>query len=227
VAPAVHKANEYRDDIFFPDANTTFVDRLEAATVVGGVPVLVAGAPTIIVKGVAYASTVGTIGAAACADGDCTNEARLTAPILQRARIIYDATLGPSVGGATDKYGNIRINPYIPRAERLHTLYHEQVHAFLTPYKGPFRMLPFKEFRATLSQNAYWNSYVLRYAEEAIAEGRANLLTGHSIKDALMHPFYGYGITPQLLAQEAALWIGTAIGGGYGAAELWKEITEK
>ena len=43
LAPAVHKANEYRDDIFFPDANTTFGDRLEAATVVGGAPVAIAG----------------------------------------------------------------------------------------------------------------------------------------------------------------------------------------
>ncbi len=43
VAPAVHKANEYRDDIFFPDANTTTWDRVEASTVVGAGPVSIAG----------------------------------------------------------------------------------------------------------------------------------------------------------------------------------------
>jgi len=35
LAPAVHKANEYREAIFFPDAETTFADRLEASAAVG------------------------------------------------------------------------------------------------------------------------------------------------------------------------------------------------
>jgi RHS repeat-associated protein len=54
VAPAVHQANEYREDIFFPDADTTFADRVEAAAVVGGVPVLAAGAPVLAAKAIPY-----------------------------------------------------------------------------------------------------------------------------------------------------------------------------
>ncbi|RMG20155.1 MAG: hypothetical protein D6732_29030 [Methanobacteriota archaeon] len=42
IAAGVHKANEYRNDIFFPDTNTTFEDRLEASFVVGAVPLYIA-----------------------------------------------------------------------------------------------------------------------------------------------------------------------------------------
>jgi RHS repeat-associated protein len=35
LASAVHKMNDYRQDIFFPDRNTTFMNRLEASAVVG------------------------------------------------------------------------------------------------------------------------------------------------------------------------------------------------
>lgn len=41
-APAVHKLNDYREDIFFPGPNTTFANRLEASTVVGVSSVVVA-----------------------------------------------------------------------------------------------------------------------------------------------------------------------------------------
>jgi len=81
VAPAVHKANEYRNDIFFPNEHTTTWDRVEASTMVGGVPVVVAGAPTLIVKGVAYFTAAGT---AACADGDCGNETRALQGVIER-----------------------------------------------------------------------------------------------------------------------------------------------
>lgn len=88
VAPAVHKANEYREDIFFPDANTTFADRLEASTVVGGGAVLAAAAgveaagvalgggplTTAALGNTAATATGGASATTACADGDCTNE---------------------------------------------------------------------------------------------------------------------------------------------------------
>ena len=54
LATAVHKANEYREAIFFPDASTTFADRLEAAAVVGGGPVILTGAPMLAIKAVPY-----------------------------------------------------------------------------------------------------------------------------------------------------------------------------
>jgi len=41
-ALTVNKANEYRDDIFFPDENTTFEDRWEASVVVGTGSALIA-----------------------------------------------------------------------------------------------------------------------------------------------------------------------------------------
>jgi hypothetical protein len=86
-AAGVHQANEYRDDIFFPDANTTFADRLEASIVVGGGSVLfaagaveaggaiVGGGPLTTAIGSGKAATAaGSVCSAACADGDCTNE---------------------------------------------------------------------------------------------------------------------------------------------------------
>jgi hypothetical protein len=95
VASGVHKANEYRDDIFFPDANTTFADRLEASTVVGGgATLLAAGAAELGFGTLTTAATAGgatavggtgaTATTAACADGDCTNEAQATAQLADK-----------------------------------------------------------------------------------------------------------------------------------------------
>jgi hypothetical protein len=95
IASGVHKANEYRDDIFFPDANTTFADRLEASTVVGGsATVFAAGVAEVAFGTLTTAATTGgatavggtgaTATTAACADGDCTNEAQLTAQLTSK-----------------------------------------------------------------------------------------------------------------------------------------------
>jgi RHS repeat-associated protein len=81
----VDKLNEYREDIFFPDEDTTFTDRLEACSVVGGGSVLFAATGVEIFAGtLTTAATTGgattlttaatSTTAAACADGDCTNE---------------------------------------------------------------------------------------------------------------------------------------------------------
>jgi hypothetical protein len=69
IAPAVHQANEYRDDIFFPDANTTFMDRLEASTIVGAGATLVAGAAFYAAPA---ATTSAAVGSAAGAGGNLT-----------------------------------------------------------------------------------------------------------------------------------------------------------
>jgi hypothetical protein len=61
IASGVHKANEYRDDIFFPDANTTFTDRLEASTVVGGGAALVAVAAFYAAPAATTTAAVGSV----------------------------------------------------------------------------------------------------------------------------------------------------------------------
>jgi RHS repeat-associated protein len=96
VAPAVHQANEYREDIFFPDADTTFADRLEASSVVGGGAVLAAAATietvglalgggaltTAALNNAAAATAGGATAATVCGDGDCTNEAQATGRVF-------------------------------------------------------------------------------------------------------------------------------------------------
>jgi RHS repeat-associated protein len=59
IAPVVHKANDYREDIFFPDANTTFAERLEASFVVGAVPLY--AATTFIAPAIPIYATVGGV----------------------------------------------------------------------------------------------------------------------------------------------------------------------
>ena len=89
MSEVVEKFNEYREDIFFPDADTTFGERLEACTVVGGGSALLAAAGTEVVAGTlttaattggattvtTAATTATTATTAVCADGNCTNEA--------------------------------------------------------------------------------------------------------------------------------------------------------
>jgi hypothetical protein len=107
------------------------------------------------------------------------------------ARVTYDASLtGTRIAGATDARGNISLNPSLPRAERLAALYHERVHAYFTPH-GPLETIR-QDFRMA----AYRNSALLRYAEEAIAETRANQLMGRSLMQGLTFPLtHPYGIT--------------------------------
>jgi RHS repeat-associated protein len=61
IASGVHKANEYRDDIFFPDANTTFADRLEASMVVGGGATFFAGAALYAAPAATTSAAVGSV----------------------------------------------------------------------------------------------------------------------------------------------------------------------
>jgi len=106
MANVVHQTNAYMGDIFFPKADTTFMERLEASTVIGGGSVL-AAAGIVEVGGAALGgggpltnwvlgnttatatatATGGSAATAACADGDCTNEVRA---VGQTARSVWE-----------------------------------------------------------------------------------------------------------------------------------------
>jgi hypothetical protein len=85
--------NQQRQDIFFPDANTTALDRLGACAEIGGGSVAVAAAVTEVFAGtlttavatggaVEVATTAGTTAAAVSADGNPTNEVQAVARVF-------------------------------------------------------------------------------------------------------------------------------------------------
>jgi hypothetical protein len=72
--------------------------------------------------------------------------------------------------GITTAYGNIVIDSGLDEAESRITLDHELVHRFLSPKFGPFLRL-----RASVRINGYVRSAMLKYLEEAMAEGYAQV----------------------------------------------------
>lgn len=72
--------------------------------------------------------------------------------------------------GITNPYGEIVIARNQSISEQRATLLHELVHRFFSPRIGPFRQL-----RAEINMSAYLRSATLRYLEEALAEGYAQL----------------------------------------------------
>jgi len=84
-AEAIHHVNWQTQKVFYPDPNTSTVDRFWACVEIGGGSVVVAAAATELAFGTlttaavsggttTVATTAGTATTAACADGDCTNE---------------------------------------------------------------------------------------------------------------------------------------------------------
>jgi hypothetical protein len=85
---------------------------------------------------------------------------------LRLSRIsIPDGTLG-----ITDEYGEIIVSRDQSLTEQRITLYHELVHRFFSPKTGPLRRL-----RAEANISGYMKSALLRYLEEALAEGYGQL----------------------------------------------------
>jgi hypothetical protein len=72
--------------------------------------------------------------------------------------------------GETDAYGNIVIDSGLDADEAQITLNHELVHRFFSPKFGPFLQL-----RARVAISGYVRSAMLRYLEEALAEGYAQI----------------------------------------------------
>ena len=80
------------------------------------------------------------------------------------------ATLPDGDLGITDEYGVISVSRNQSITEQKLTLLHELVHRYFSPKVGPFRKL-----RAELNMGGYQHSALLRYLEEALAEGYAQM----------------------------------------------------
>jgi hypothetical protein len=76
----------------------------------------------------------------------------------------------PNDLGITTPYGDIVIDSGLSEEESRMTLDHELVHRYFSPKFGPFRRL-----RASVNISGYVRSAMLRYLEEAMAEGYAQV----------------------------------------------------
>jgi hypothetical protein len=109
---------------------------------------------------------------------------------------------GPNALGSTDKFGNITIRPGLSEREFVETLRHETVHSVLSPKPGSL----LANVRADLHMAGYQRSNLLRYAEEALAEGYAT----RSVRQGLRFPLAEGYVTPGGLSLESAAVGGTA-----------------
>ena len=112
--------------------------------------------------------------------------------------------------GETSAFGEISVARNQSLSEQRTTLFHELVHRYFSPRVGPFRQL-----RAEVNMSAYSHSALLRYLEEALAEGYAQLRM-HGLANALgaiRFPLHaGYVTVAQLVSEGRA--IGTITLGG-------------
>jgi hypothetical protein len=129
-----------------------------------------------------------------------------TVSVLGREIKVPYATKRLPVGewGSTDKYGNISLKRGLEGTRFFdETLRHEAVHRFLSPRSGRFI-----EGRANLAQAARQHSELVRYLEEALAEG----FSTRSLYKGLRYPFEMYApvSTPQVLLEGAGYLGGTS-----------------
>ena len=125
-------------------------------------------------------------------------------PAGNQLRLSRPARLPSGSLGETTAYGEITVARNQSLTEQRLTLFHELVHRFFSPRIGPLRQL-----RAELNMSAYSRSALLRYLEEALAEGYGQLRV-HGLADALgahRFPLQGGYVTISQMADE-----GTAIG---------------
>ena len=131
-------------------------------------------------------------------------------PAGNQLRVSRPAQIAGGNLGETSAYGVIRVARNQSLTEQRLTLFHELVHRYFAPRFGPFRKL-----RAEISMSAYSRSALLRYLEEALAEGYGQLRM-HGLADALgaiKFPLQGGYVTVSQLAAEG-LVIGTITLGG-------------
>lgn len=125
---------------------------------------------------------------------------------------------GGALGG-TDMYGAVTVARNQSLTEQRITLFHELVHRYFAPRTGPLRQL-----RAQLRWNAYSKSALLRYLEEAMAEGYGQLRV-HGLAQALgAYRFpvqFGYVTVSQMQVEGMA--IGTIILGG---TSFWVSVSD-
>ena len=128
--------------------------------------------------------------------------------------------VGTNTLGYTTPDGRVRLQPGLSRAEQIHVLRHESVHAALSP-KGSGAI---SRLRQNLGQFSYDNSQLLRFTEEAIAEGYAS----RSIVQGLRHPLNNpYGITRSGLIIETTAYGTIVIGGVYLGHELGESLFDE
>jgi hypothetical protein len=121
--------------------------------------------------------------------------------------------LGQGLLGVTTDYGDIVLNAELPATVRLETLRHEQVHQFFTA-----KLYFLRDVRMTLALQGYNRSHLLRYLEEAVAEGVALLRTqGSGVLAALRFPVQNGYVTVAKLGEEArGILLGPVNAGGTG-----------
>lgn len=126
-----------------------------------------------------------------------------------RLQVSRPATLGGNLG-ITDAYGAIQVARDQSLTEQRLTLLHELVHRYFSPRTGQFL-----RFRASLNMTCYARSALLRYTEEALAEGYAQLRVNGLLSAVRQVRFplqYGYVTVGQLATEGQA--IGTITLGG-------------
>jgi hypothetical protein len=108
----------------------------------------------------------------------------------------------PAGSGGTDKYGNITYSTAGTATDRALVLYHEQVHSALSP-----KLMLLREMRADLGIKGYSKSSFLRYLEEALAEGYAQLRVNgiKGLPAAIRFPVVNGYVELRAVVKEAAI----------------------
>jgi hypothetical protein len=118
-------------------------------------------------------------------------------------QLVRPGRIAGGSAGETLAYGEIFVARNQSLMEQRATLFHELVHRYFSPRTGPFRQL-----RAELSMSAYSRIALLRYLEEALAEGHAQLRI-YGLANALgaiKFPLQaGYVSVSQLVAEGRAI----------------------
>ncbi|HKU41438.1 MAG TPA: hypothetical protein VJR89_24945 [Polyangiales bacterium] len=131
-------------------------------------------------------------------------------PAGNQLQISRPARLPNNVLGTTVAYGGIQISRNQSLTEQRATLFHELVHRYFSPRTGPLRQL-----RAEISYYAYLRSPLLRYLEEAMAEGYAQLRIygfAQAVRQVRFPLIHGYVTISELVAEGQL--IGTVVLGG-------------
>jgi hypothetical protein len=132
-------------------------------------------------------------------------------PAGNELRLSRPTSIPSGALGDTNAYGVIRVARNQSMTEQRLTLLHELVHRYLSPRVGPLRKI-----RAEIRLAGYARSAFLRYMEEAMAEGYAQLMVNGfgSAIEALRFPITGgYVVVSQLVAEGQA--VGTIAFGGF------------
>lgn len=133
-----------------------------------------------------------------------------TPPAGNELRLSRPPSIPGGALGTTDEYGVMVIARNQSLTEQRLTLLHELVHRYFSPRTGPFRQI-----RAELNISGYSRSALLRYLEEAMAEGYAQLKVNGVAAgfEGLRFPIQGGYVTVSQLAGEGKA-IGTITLGG-------------